>query len=159
MKYTVKKSTYLFLTGILGSLLFLILAKLFVFSILSFETIGYSVFGIPSSRIEFVSAEYVFSLIVIMFGFWYGLWVGVDWYEKVYEHQTHGGVVSYVFLKFNSQNNKASNLYKKIENLKPIETQKTVVKVSNPEPLKVYVQPESVIQVKKPRTRKISKKI
>ena len=32
----------------------------------------------------------------MMLGAWYGVWLGLYWYRKVYEEQSHGGLIDHI---------------------------------------------------------------
>jgi hypothetical protein len=38
-----------------------------------------------------------FSLVItLMMGAWYGIWLGLNWYSKVYEQKIHGGLIDHL---------------------------------------------------------------
>lgn len=89
-----KKSLYLFLSSLLGSLLFLVIHQAAAFIILVF---GISRGGLASfeSYMLFWTFDYFTLVLVLMLGSWYGIWLGMYWYEKVYEEASHKGFVSH----------------------------------------------------------------
>jgi len=91
-----KKSLYLFLSSMLGAILFLLLHRLLVFVILIaiIALNGHSFLGL--TFIQFAALDYFTLILVLMLGAWYGIWVGEYWYLKVYEEKVHGGVVSHL---------------------------------------------------------------
>ncbi len=115
----VKKSLYIFLTSLLGVLLFLILHRLCVFFYFYLLAGGYVTAGM--SYLQFLVLDYFTLLIVLMFGAWYGIWLGMYWFEKVYVEKSHGGFMHHVSNKYlfrtpKNLESKMSTLKKKIEN-------------------------------------------
>ena len=105
-----KKSLYVFLASILGALLFLILHRLvvFVFLIASFYNIN--IFGSNMSYVEFAAIDYFTLVITMMLGLWYGTWLGLYWYEQVYEKGSHYGFVDHVTNRYWPKRSSPQNL-------------------------------------------------
>ena len=86
-----KKSFYLFLTSLLGMLLFLILHRIISFLFLylaASDLINWDV------NIQlFLLWDYFTLMVAIMLGSWYGIWLGLGWFGSVYEEKSHGGLV------------------------------------------------------------------
>ena len=143
MSYGLKKSLYLFLTAILGTLLFLILHRILVFFYLYLLASNYITDSM--GYYQFLALDYITLTFAIMFGLWYGIWLGLFWYKKVYEEQTHGGLVKHIsaglFPLKNSRNfeTKVSAVNTRIESdlwaLEDLAKETMPVKVS-PEPIK-----------------------
>jgi succinate dehydrogenase/fumarate reductase cytochrome b subunit len=109
-----RRALYLFFSALLGVMLFLIMHRVVVFFILLFSIDqGETVLGL--SQTEFMALDYVTLMIVILFGAWYGIWLGVDWYEKVYESRLHGGLTGYLLNRFSL--NQSRNLRNKISHI------------------------------------------
>ena len=91
-----KKSLYLFLSSLLGSLLFLVIHQAAVVIIFVF---GVARGGLASfeSYMLFWVFDYFTLVIVLMLGSWYGIWLGMYWYEKVYEEESHKGFISHIW--------------------------------------------------------------
>ena len=89
-----KKSLYLFLTSLLGVLLFLILHRLVVFLYFYLFVGGYFNGGLE--YFDFLVWDYFSLTITLMLGSWYGIWLGLGWYDKVYIQKVHGGFVDHV---------------------------------------------------------------
>lgn len=88
-----KKSLYVFLSCMLGVMLFLAIHRIIIFLILIFSSLsGNFYFGL--SYLEFLAIDYLTLMITLMLGAWYGIWLGTYWFEKVYEKRLHGGFVS-----------------------------------------------------------------
>jgi len=88
-----KKSLYVFLSSMLGVMLFLVIHRILIFLILVFSGAGGN-FYLGFSYLGFLAIDYFTLLIVLMLGAWYGIWLGNYWFEKVYEERLHGGFVS-----------------------------------------------------------------
>lgn len=89
-----KKSLYVLLTAILGVFLFFILHRLAFFFwalICSMdENLALNYYSLPA-----LVTEYVTLLLAIFGGAWYGIWLGLFWYDKVYVEGTHPGWVAH----------------------------------------------------------------
>lgn len=89
-----KKSFYIFLTSLLGVLLFLILHRLVIFIYLYFIATEVLTDGVI--YYQFLALDYFTLVITLMMGAWYGIWLGLFWFNKVYEERSHGGFVAHV---------------------------------------------------------------
>ena len=92
-----KKSFYIFLTSILGALLFLIMHRLIVFVYLYLVATEVVFTGI--NYYVFLAWDYFSLIITMMLGLWYGIWLGLFWFRKVYEESSHGGLVHHLSKK------------------------------------------------------------
>ena len=91
-----KKSLYLFLCSILGMLLFLLIHRLLFFFYLLLVSANPGIFSGGLNTLE-ISALDFFSLILALFaGMWYGIWIGLRWFELVYEKNSYGGFVDHL---------------------------------------------------------------
>lgn len=113
-----KKSLYIFLTSILGVLLFLMLHRIIVFFYLLALSTDYARYMPNLSYIEFLAIDYFTLVITLMLGAWYGIWLGLYWYEKVYEEGSHGGLVSHITEHYWPKGRQAYGLEPKIEAVK-----------------------------------------
>jgi len=93
-----KKSLYLFLTALLGVLLFSIVHQIVYFIYLYMLNTGIVTTGM--SYVEFLAIEYITLTITLMLGAWYGIWLGLYWYEKVYEEKSHKGFVHHLAVNY-----------------------------------------------------------
>lgn len=93
-----RKSLYLFLTALLGTLLFLIAHRIVFF--IYIYMLGADVLTTGMSYYQFLAIEYFSLIITIMLGAWYGIWLGLFWYEKVYEQKSHKGFVHHLSAKY-----------------------------------------------------------
>ncbi len=90
---TVKKSIYLFLTAMLGMVLFMSLHRLAMFFLaFAFELYG----SVPffGSFFNFLAFDYFSLTIVLLAGIWYGIWLGEYWYNLVYIERGGAGAFS-----------------------------------------------------------------
>ncbi len=137
-----KKSLYIFLTSLLGVLLFLILHRLAVFFYLYLLAGGYLTTSL--NYLEFLALDYFTLAITLLCGLWYGIWIGMYWFEKVYVEKSHGGLVHHLSQHFGrgtpkNLETKISTVRQKIENdLWQLEdlTSTTLKAVANPAPIK-----------------------
>ncbi len=91
-----RKVFYIFLTALLGALLFLILHRIavFLYFVILAESNDFLTFGL--SGIEFLALEYITMVFALLGGVWYGIWIGSYWYEAVYESNIHGGLLEHL---------------------------------------------------------------
>ena len=89
-----KKSLYIFLTALLGVLMFVLLDRIAVFFYLYLLAAVYMATSI--NFFEFMVVDYFILTLVMMLGAWYGIWLGLYWFKKVYEEQSHGGLVEHL---------------------------------------------------------------
>ncbi len=95
-----KKSTYVFLCSILGILLFLLVHRLLFFFYLILISANPQIFSRGLNSLE-ISAIDFFTLILALFGgMWYGIWLGLRWYEAVYEKNTHNGFIGHLISSY-----------------------------------------------------------
>lgn len=141
-KFMAKKSLYVFLTSLLGVLLFLILHRLAIFFYLYLLAGGYVTTGM--SYLQFLALDYLTLFFTLMFGAWYGIWLGMHWFEKVYVEKSHCGVIhhltdKYFFRTPKNLESKISAIKKKIEDdLWQLEdlAKVSLKEVSAPQPIK-----------------------
>src|ERR1700722_11515309 len=113
-----KKSLYIFLSSIMGALLFLILHQIIVFLYSVALSTDYADLSFGFSYMEFVAFEYLTLIFVLLAGAWYGIWLGLYWYEKVYEEGSHGGGVNHVASNYFPRSKKNFKLEAKMEAVK-----------------------------------------
>ncbi len=111
----VKKSLYLFLCSILGVFLFLILHRLGVFLYLYFIASSNNL--VSFNYFNFLMFDYFTLILALMLGAWYGIWLGLYWFEKVYEESSHGGLAEHIGRHFWSGTS-PKNLELKVANIK-----------------------------------------
>jgi len=88
------KPLYIFLAALLGSLLFLTLHRVIIFLFLYLVATGY--INTSLNYREFLVIEYFTLIISLMLGAWYGIWLGLSWFSKVYEERTHAGFINHL---------------------------------------------------------------
>jgi len=93
-----KKSLYLFLTALLGTMLFLVIHQVAYFIYIYMLGAGLATSGM--GYVEFLAVEYFTLTITMMLGAWYGIWLGLYWYEKVYEEKSHRGFVHHLAVNY-----------------------------------------------------------
>lgn len=112
-----KKSFYIFLTALLGLLLFFILHRIAVFFYLYLLAGGYMTTDM--TFYQFLVLDYATLFVAMGLGVWYGIWLGMYWFRKVYEEGTHGGFVHHLNVTyFGGSKPKAAALERKIEAVK-----------------------------------------
>lgn len=95
-----KKSLYLFMSSMLGVLLFLILHRLVVFFYLVIMGVGGTFMPGGYSQLVFLTVDFLTLILALILGGWYGIWVGMYWYEQVYEKGSHAGLIGYLWQKY-----------------------------------------------------------
>jgi hypothetical protein len=93
-----KKSLYLFLTALLGTLLFMVVHQIAYF--IYFYMLNAGVVATGMSYVEFLAIEYITMTLTLMLGAWYGIWLGLYWYEKVYEEKSHKGFIHHLAINY-----------------------------------------------------------
>lgn len=114
MQNGAKKSLYVFLTCIMGVLLFLILHRIAIFGWLILQIASYNYFGTEMPYVQVLAIEYITLVILLFFGAWYGIWVGEFWYEKVYMEKSQMGFFGYVASKYFTRRHSMHSLAEKI---------------------------------------------
>jgi hypothetical protein len=109
-----KKSLYVYLSSLLGILLFLILHRLIFFAYLMLASLGFQPFVNEVSSLNFLALELFSLILTLMLGAWYGIWVGMHWYEKVYEEGSHPGLVGHLAINYWPKPRGRYNLVNKI---------------------------------------------
>lgn len=109
--YGAKKSFYLLLTSILGALLFFILHRVVVFLFL--YALASGALNTTVSYWRFTIYDQASLALVLLLGAWYGIWVGMYWFQKVYEEKNHWGVIHHMAVNY-WPNKKPSALTSKV---------------------------------------------
>lgn len=113
-----QKSLYIFLSSLLGMLLFLIIHRLAVFCLLMLQSSGNKLFTLNMPYLEFLAWDYFSLLLTLLGGAWYGIWVGSYWYEKVYNECSHLGLVSHISENYWPKTTSYSDVKSKISEVK-----------------------------------------
>jgi len=91
-----KKSLYIYLSSLMGVLLFLTLHRVVFFFLSILGAYGIEPLQSDVSSLLFMGIEYFTLILAMMLGAWYGIWVGLYWFEKVYVEGNHPGVVGHL---------------------------------------------------------------
>ncbi len=120
--FSAKKSLYLFLTALMGMLLFLVIHRLIVFAYLMLLYYNYPAFSFGLNLFEFMLFDYITLIMSLLFGMWYGIWLGQGWFEAVYEGGGHSGFFGHIlrhYFPIRHKNyelgNKVSTISRKLE--------------------------------------------
>lgn len=93
MKNQAKKSLYIFLCALLGALLFMVLHQLIAFVYFILLSFGFNTLSFGMSGLQILALDYFTLILVLLAGFWYGIWLGLYWYNLVYEEKSHQGML------------------------------------------------------------------
>ncbi len=87
MNNSKRKALYIFLTTILGVLMFLMLhrAIFVIYDILGSFYPASPLFSVRPSVV--FGVDFITMLFAIIAGGWYGVWLGLDWYKMIYEER------------------------------------------------------------------------
>lgn len=96
----VKKSLYIFLASLLGIMLFLVIHKIVAFIYYMLLSVDFGTFGFDLDFVQILALDYFTLILALMVGAWYGIWVGMYWYERVYEEGSHKGVVHHISTRY-----------------------------------------------------------
>src|SRR3989338_6027076 len=112
-----KKSLYVFLCALLGALIFLIIHRLLVFAYLLLATASPEIFYGKVNYLGAVAADFFTLILVLLLGVWYGIWLGLRWYEAIYERGEYGGFVDHVVNTYWHNPKIHYNLHEKVESV------------------------------------------
>jgi hypothetical protein len=90
-----KKSLYLYLSSLLGMLLFLLVHRIVVFLVFVWASSAGSLIT-WDKYLLFMGLDYFTLILFLMLGSWYGIWLGMYWYKRVYEEENFGGFFSHM---------------------------------------------------------------
>ncbi|MBI3232269.1 MAG: hypothetical protein HYZ51_04285 [Candidatus Doudnabacteria bacterium] len=110
-----KKSLYVFLCSLLGILMFLILHRLLVFAYLLISSARAQVYGLNMTYLEVLALDFASLLLALMLGSWYGIALGLKWYETIYEKKEYGGFVDHLVKHFWPASTLKYNLKDRVE--------------------------------------------
>lgn len=86
----VKKALYIFLTALLGVLLFLTVQRSLSLIVVLLLNLDYARYSLGTNPLQIHALNYVSIMLAVFFGGWYGVWLGLHWYEIVYEKGSGG---------------------------------------------------------------------
>lgn len=87
---SLKKSFYVFLTSLLGILLFVTIQKSISLIGIILLNIDYGFYSLGTNPTQVHALNIATMLLALFLGGWYGVWIGLHWYRMVYE-QGNGG--------------------------------------------------------------------
>lgn len=87
---SLKKSLYVFLTSLLGILLFATIQKSLALIGIILLNIDYSFYSLGTNPSQVHALNIATMMLALFLGGWYGVWIGLHWYHMVYE-QGNGG--------------------------------------------------------------------
>lgn len=79
-----KKALYVYLCSFLGMLLFLIIHRSVFFFFYFLLDIDYTTFSLGFDPFDIQAFDMATLLISLFLGGWYGVWLGMNWYDLVY---------------------------------------------------------------------------
>lgn len=88
MHENTRKSFYIFLSMVLGVLLFLMLQR-------AAFLVAFLV-GVDVSSLSAQALSVVTTAIAVVFGAWYGIWLGLVWYVAIYEERTTSSLFGWI---------------------------------------------------------------
>lgn len=112
-----KKSLYVFLCSILGILIFLVIHRLILIVYFLIAAAYPQAFYGNMENLEFIAADFITLFLVLIFGSWYGIWLGLKWYESVYENAEYTGFVDYLIRAYWPSAKKDYNLQQKVQSV------------------------------------------
>ncbi|MEZ4180542.1 MAG: hypothetical protein R3B41_03480 [Candidatus Doudnabacteria bacterium] len=102
MNKTSLKALYIFLTSWLGVILVLMLHRAVFVLYELLLTFFPDIFAFGADRTIIEVLDFFTMLLAVFFGGWYGVWLGLHWFEKVYEEDgVHHNAIFYGFLPHN----------------------------------------------------------
>lgn len=85
------KAFYILLCAILGALLFIVLQRAITLIYYLLLDTNFQSYSLGLDYIQLSWINFLTFLAAIFFGLWYGIWLGLHWYETVYD-QGRGGL-------------------------------------------------------------------
>jgi signal transduction histidine kinase len=85
-----KKSFYVFLTSLLGIMMFVVIQRSVALIGLLLLNIDYGRFSLGSNYSQLHILNIITYILAVFLGGWYGAWLGLYWYKVVYEQGTGG---------------------------------------------------------------------
>lgn len=95
-----RKSLYVFLTTLLGVLLFLVFHRLLSFFYFRLLQYDFGTFSLGLEPVTLLSLDRLTFTFALMLGAWYGIALGLHWYEIVYEHRSYPGLTSHLLWRY-----------------------------------------------------------
>ncbi len=85
--------------------MFLVLHRIVIFLYLYFLAAGYIQWAVDFRK--FFVFDYFSLMVSLMLGAWYGIWLGLGWFERVYGEKSHGGLVEHLATKIFADDHEA----------------------------------------------------
>lgn len=127
----VKKSLYVFLTTLLGVLLFFTIQRAAALVSLLLVNTDYGTYSLNISPLDLHALNVSTILLAVFFGGWYGVWLGLHWYEYVYETEHKGWLFGITGNLFNHNPIPAKTVINKVN--EPSNKVHTTLKASSPQ--------------------------
>ncbi len=87
-----KRALYVFLCGLMGGLLFLVIQRSLVLIYVILLRLNPAVFSLGLNLGDLIALDITTVFLALAGGGWYGIWVGLHWYDVVYERKTFPGL-------------------------------------------------------------------
>ncbi len=87
---SIKKSFYIFLTSLLGILLFVTIQKSISLIGIILLNVDYSFYSLGTNPLQVHALNIATMMLALFLGGWYGVWIGLHWYRAVYEQGQNG---------------------------------------------------------------------
>lgn len=87
---SIKKSFYVFLTSLLGILLFVTIQKSISLIGIILLNYNYSLYSFGTNPTQVHALSIASMMLALFLGGWYGVWIGLHWYRVVYEQGNSG---------------------------------------------------------------------
>ncbi len=97
--------------------MFLILHRLLVFAYLLLVSANPGLFGSGVAYLEILALDFFTLILALMLGSWYGIALGIKWYEAIYEKSGHGGFVDHLVREYWSSSKSNYSLENKVQSL------------------------------------------
>lgn len=92
MKRSTGKALYIFLASLLGIILFGVFHRALVVIYYLMQDGYYFNLKIQMSQADLQALDFFTMLVALFLGGWYGVWLGLHWYELVYEGEHRAGL-------------------------------------------------------------------
>lgn len=87
---SLKKSFYVFLTSLLGILLFVTIQKSLALIGIILLNLDYNLYSFGTNPTQIHALNIATMMLALFLGGWYGVWIGLHWYKVVYEQGKTG---------------------------------------------------------------------
>lgn len=87
-----RRALYIFLCGLMGSLLFLVIQRSLLLIYLILVQLNPDALNLGLSVGDLIALDLLTVFLALSCGGWYGIWLGLHWYDIVYEKKTFPGL-------------------------------------------------------------------